>query len=179
MDGRIDMDIMACDLPKASLLDSKMIESAYFSDSYSAPLINEKAGIVEIFFGIFGHHPKWMKIVIIIRNKIVSLFGLDTSTSAEILQPQIKSHYAVGDKIGPWSIYHLTQDELVAGRDNKHLDFRLSVLRMADAGEPSVVVSTICNVHNLFGKVYLFFIVPFHKWGVRKIIENAVLNGRL
>lgn len=173
------MNIVACDLPKASVLDSKMIESAYFSDSYSAPLTNAKAGIVEIFFGIFGHHPRWMKMTIIIRNKIASLFGLDTSTSAEILQPQIKSHYAVGDKIGPWPICHLTQDELVAGRDNKHLDVRLSVLRIADAGEPHVVVSTICNVHNLFGKVYLFFIVPFHRWGVRKIMKNAVLNGRL
>jgi hypothetical protein len=173
------MDIVACDIPAASVLDRGMLESAYFRDSYSAPLSDAKAGIVDIFFGIFGHHPKWMKMAIIVRNKIVLLFGLDAPTSTEILQPQIKSHYAVGDKIGPWPIYHLTQDELVAGQDNKHLDFRLSVLKTADAGKTSVVVSTVCDVHNTFGKVYLFFIVPFHKWGVKKIMANAVLNGRL
>lgn len=43
----------------------------------------------------------------------------------------------------------------------------------------SVVVTTICTVHNVFGKLYLFFIVPFHKRGVKRIISNAVAAGRL
>jgi hypothetical protein len=173
------MDIVACDIPRTSALNRGMLESAYFRDAYSAPLRNTKAGIVDIFFGIFGHHPKWMKMVIIVRNKIAALFGLEAPASTEIYQPRIKSHYAIGDKIGPWPIYHLAPDELVAGRDNKHLDFRLSVLRMDDAGKIRVVVSTVCDVHNIYGKVYLFFIVPFHKWGVKKIMANAVLSGRL
>lgn len=173
------MDIVTCAIPSTSLLDRRMVESAYFSDSYCAPLTNVNGSIVEIFFGIFGHHPRWMKMAIILRNKVASIFGLDTAASAEVLQPTIKSDYAVGDKIGPWPIYHLTQNELVAGRDDKHLDFRVSVLRTIDAGEASVVVSTICNAHNVFGKAYLFFIIPFHKWGVRKIMKNAVLNKRL
>lgn len=42
-----------------------------------------------------------------------------------------------------------------------------------------VVVSTVCNVHNLYGKIYLFFIVPFHKWGVKQLMSRAVRAGRL
>jgi hypothetical protein len=53
------------------------------------------------------------------------------------------------------------------------------VLRVADGGTASVVVSTICTVHNAFGKVYLFSIIPFHKWGVRRLIANAIIAGRL
>jgi hypothetical protein len=92
---------------------------------------------------------------------------------------QVKSSYAVGDKIGVWPIMALTENELVAGRDDKHLDFRLSVLKVTDGEAVSVVVSTICTVNNTFGKVYLFFIVPFHKWGVKRLISNAIVAGRL
>ena len=71
------------------------------------------------------------------------------------------------------------RNEIVAGRNNKHLDFRLSVLRMTDGDAVSVVVSTICSVHNLFGKIYLFFIVPFHRTGVQSLMSNAVAAKRL
>jgi hypothetical protein len=95
------------------------------------------------------------------------------------MNPQIKRCYKVGDKIGPWPIFGLTEDELVAGRDNKHLDFRLSVLRETNGGSESAVISTVCTTHNAFGKLYLFFIVPFHKWGVQRLISRAMAAGRL
>jgi hypothetical protein len=85
----------------------------------------------------------------------------------------------VGDKIGVWPIFALTETELVAGRDNKHLDFRVSVLKETDGGTASVVVSTLCTVHNAFGKLYLFVIIPFHKWGVRRLMRRAIMAGRL
>ena len=87
--------------------------------------------------------------------------------------------YSVGDKIGPWPIYFVGDNEIVAGRNNKHLDFRLSVLRVRDDDAGSVVVSTICSVHNVFGKIYLFFIVPFHRTGVKSLMSNAVAAKRL
>ena len=173
------MNLKECEIPAASVLDRRVINAAYFRDSYCAPLQRTRASVVDIFFSIFGHLPAWMKTALIVRNRIASLCGLDVSTAAEILKPQIKSHYAVGDKVGPWPIYALTENELVAGRDNSHLDFRLSVLKITEGETASVVISTICTTHNAFGKLYLFFIVPFHKWGVQKLISNAIANGRL
>jgi hypothetical protein len=76
-------------------------------------------------------------------------------------------------------LFALTATALVAGRDNKHLDFRLPVLKVTEGVTTSVVVSTVCTVHNLFGKVYLFFVVPFHKWGVQWLISKAISAGRL
>lgn len=77
------------------------------------------------------------------------------------------------------ALFHLSDSELVAGRNNKHLDFRLSVLKELGGSSATVVVSTVCDVHNRFGKVYLFFIVPFHRWGVRKLLSNAMVAERL
>jgi Protein of unknown function (DUF2867) len=173
------MTVVKCETPSISVLDHRLVEAAYFRDAYSAPVRHTQASVVDIFWAIFAHHPMWMKSILILRNRIAILCGLDAPTAAEILHPQFKSSYAIGDKIGVWPIFALTETELVAGRDNKHLDFRLSVLKVGVEEATSVVVSTVCTVHNLFGKIYLFFIVPFHKWGVQWLISKAVSAGRL
>jgi hypothetical protein len=173
------MRVVACEVPTLSVLDRHRIEGAFFHDSYRAPLSRERAGVVDVFFAIFGHHPKWMKVVLVLRSWLASCFGLEVPTTAEIMRPQIKARYSVGDKIGPWPIFHLTETELVAGRDNKHLDFRLSVLKEAGGGSSSAVVSTVCTTHNAFGKAYLVLVIPFHKWGVQRLMSRALAQGRL
>jgi len=70
-------------------------------------------------------------------------------------------------------------DELVAGRDNEHMDFRLSIMRVRDGNGPCVVVSTLCMVHNRFGRYYLSSITAFHKFGLRKLMASALAHGRL
>jgi hypothetical protein len=56
-----------------------------------------------------------------------------------------------------WPIFFLGSDELVAGRDNKHMDFRLSIMKMHDGIRPSIVVSTLCMIHNKFGQLHHSF----------------------
>jgi len=171
--------VAECDIPSVSVLDRRLIEAAHFRDSYRAPLSCTRSSVVDMFFAIFGHHPVWLKILLIVRNRIASFCGLDAPTASEIINLEIKNSYSIGDMIGVWPIFSLTETELVAGRDNKHLDFRLSVLRLMDGERASVVVSTVCTVHNAIGRLYLFFIVPFHKWGVQRLILNAIIAGRL
>ena len=126
------MDVVECDVPSASMLSRELIERAYFRDSYRAPLSRKELGIVDVFFGIFAHQPRWMKLILIVRNKVASLAGLDAPTASEIFHVEIKDRYVVGEKIGVWPIFSLSEDEIVAGRNNKHMDFRLSVLKVLD-----------------------------------------------
>lgn len=173
------MTVVECEIPALSVLDRRQVEAASFRDSYRAPLSRGDAGVTDIFLAIFAHHPMWMKIVLMARNGVASLFGLDVPAASEILKPAVGRDYRVGDTIGAWPIFALSDTELVAGRDNKHLDFRLSVLKSSEGETTSVTVSTICVVHNTAGKIYLFLIVPFHKWGVRRLISTAIATGRL
>jgi hypothetical protein len=173
------MGVVECEVPSDSLLSRELIERAYFVDAYRAPLRRSDLGIVDIFFGIFAHHPLWMKLLLIVRNKLALLVGLEAPTASEILDVEIKDRYAVGEKIGVWPIFSLCEQEVVAGRDNRHMDFRLSVLKLPNNDGASVVVSTICTVHNFSGKLYLFFVLPFHRYGVRKLLANAVRARRL
>src|SRR5258708_26262463 len=173
------MHVVECDVPSSSVLSRDLIRTVHFHDSWRAPLAHPELGIVDIFFALFGHTPLWMKSLLIVRNAAASLVGLEAPTVAEIMQPAVHKAYSVGDKIGPWPIFFIGGNEIVAGRNNKHLDFRLSVLKAIDGDAVSVVVSTICTVHNVFGKIYLFFIVPFHRNGVQSLMRNALEAKRL
>jgi hypothetical protein len=173
------MHVIECDIPSGSILDPDLIATSYFHDSYRSPLAHPELGIVDIFFAVFGHEPLWMKLALVARNAAARFAGLEAPTVAEIMTPEVRARYSVGEKIGPWPTFFLDDNEIVAGRNNKHIDFRVSVLKTADRGASSVVVSTVCTVHNLFGKIYLFFIIPFHRKGVQLLMSNAVMAKRL
>jgi Protein of unknown function (DUF2867) len=173
------MHVIECDVPAGSVLSRDLIRNAHFHDSYRVPLARPELGIVDVFFALFGHTPLWMKLLLIVRNAMARLFGLEVPTVGEIMKPVVRSEYRAGDKIGPWPIFFIGDGEIVAGRSNKHMDFRLSVLKAMDGDTMSFVVSTICTAHNVFGKIYLFLIVPFHRNGVQSLMSNAVVARRL
>jgi hypothetical protein len=173
------MTLQAGEVPRATAIPQSVVEGAYFRECYRVPL-RRSMSVVEIYFAIFGHRPLWMKAALILRNAVAGLLGLEVPTPAEILRPRMNDGYAVGEKIGTWRIFALGEHELVAGHDDKHLDFRLSLLREAGSdGQATVAVSTLCSVHNRFGKVYLFFVIPLHKWGFQRLLLKAVHAGRL
>ena len=170
---------MTCEPPAASGLDQRRVETADFKDAYRAPLTQPDQGMVEVFAAVFGHSPLVVKLVLIARNAVARFCGLEVPTVAQIMRPVIRGPYSVGDRIGPWPIFAINDSEIIAGRDNRHMDFRLSVLKQGEEGAASITVSTICNAHNLAGTLYLFCIVPFHRVGVQRLIANAVVAKRL
>jgi hypothetical protein len=173
------MQVIECAVPRGSRLAQDLIGNPYFQDAYRAPLAHPEYGIVDLFFAVFGHEPLWIKLLLVVRNAAAKLAGLQVPTVTEIMKPVHKARYGVGDKIGPWPIFFLGDDEIVAGRNNKHLDFRVSVLKAIDGDAASVIVSTVCTVHNLYGKIYLFFIGPIHRAGVQLLMSKAVTEKRL
>ena len=167
--------IVESEPPEHSLLGRDRIQSATFCDSYRAPLSTPDQDIIAIFAAIFGHKPLGVKLALVARNAVAGLIGLDVPTVTQVMRDEIRGPYAVGDLIGPWPIFALSADEIVAGRDNTHMDFRLSVLR----SERGVQVTTICHTHNAFGRLYMRVIEPFHRAGVRALMSRAVATGRL
>lgn len=173
------MTVALCVLPANSALDRALVDDAFFTDSYLVPLTHHAASMVDIFFAVFGHHPIWLKIILLLRHRIGAWFGLKAASTAALLNPSRAESYCLGQNIGPWPIYFIGDDELIAGRDNRHLDFRLSVLKHGTGQSAFVVVSTVCRTHNWFGRAYLRLIAPFHKWGVQRLLLRAVQAGRL
>jgi len=48
-----------------------------------------------------------MNLILIARNKVAGLAGLETPTTSEILNIEKRDRYIVGEKFGPWPIFFL------------------------------------------------------------------------
>ena len=151
----------------------------YYWDSFEAPLSRTDLDIGQVYLSIFSHYPWWAKWLLLARTRIVSVFGLKGPTAADFNHVETKSGYAVGDKIARFTLYGQNDSEIVTGGDDRHLDFRVSVRRLSEHGVSRVVLSTVVSPHNFFGRAYLFAILPFHRFGVRTLLSNAIEAGRL
>jgi len=151
----------------------------YYWDSFEAPLSRTDLTIDQIYLGIFSHYPWWAKWLLLARTRIVSVFGLKGPTAADFDRIETRTEYAVGDKIARFTLFALSEAEIVTGGNDKHLDFRVLISRVREDGRDKVVLSTVVSPHNSFGKAYLFVIRPFHKVGVKTILSNAVAAGRV
>jgi hypothetical protein len=98
-----------------------------------------------------------------LRNQIVELLGLK---SAELGIEE-------GETIGAFPVVSARDDQVVLGFDDSHLNFRI-VLDVAPAGSQArkLAVTTLVERHNLFGRIYIFVITPFHKLIVRTIMAR-------
>ena len=166
------------DLPRGSRLSSRQTE-AYYYESYEAPLTRPDLKMHEIYLAILGHLPWWARALIVVRNFIVSFFGLHAEPAAKVWKPKVKDRYIPGDRIVRFNLYSLDDNEIVAGRDDKHLDFRVSVMQVTESQGHKVVVSTLIFTHNLFGKIYLLFVLPLHRFVMRHLLAQAVALGRI
>lgn len=122
---------------------------------------------------VFAQRSRWMDGLMRIRDALVAGFGLKTAT-------QLRSPDAARDgRVGIFRIYGIEPAEIVLGEDDKHLDFRLSVL-CADAPSPGakrLVVSTVVQCHNALGRTYIRLIAPFHRLIIRATLRNAARAG--
>jgi hypothetical protein len=117
---------------------------------------------------MFSQQAPWVNRLMRLRDAVVSLFGL--KTTSELVN-------ADDARIAFFKIYERRAHEIILGENDKHLDFRLSVLYREVDGAPQVVVSTVVHCHNLLGRNYIRLIAPFHRMVVRSDLRRAAQAG--
>tara|TARA_R110002096_G_scaffold91303_5_gene206615 strand:- start:275 stop:796 length:522 start_codon:yes stop_codon:yes gene_type:complete len=150
-----------------------------FADAFQAPLTKKKLSIHQNYQAIFANQPAWVKSLMALRTWLVAPFGLKGSKGLPANYLELASKYQVGDKICGWEIYAQSEDLLVAGMNDKHLDFRVCLQRGRVDGAENITLSTIVKLNNIWGKGYLAVIMPFHKAIAKGLIQNAVSAGRI
>ena len=77
------------------------------------------------------------------------------------------------ERVGIFKFYSSNDTEIVVGEDDKHLDFRISLL----CTDGKLTLSTVVHCHNLLGHAYLFAIAPFHRAVVKASLRRAAKIG--
>lgn len=158
------------------------VGTVHFCDAYEAPVSRAGLRVDDAYKAVFAYQPWWAKALMKVRGWIVAPFGLlhptreMERTVAEGFPP---SGFQVGQRVGIFTIQSIESNELIAGENDRHLDFRVSVFRAAKQGTETVTVSTVVQINNALGRGYLMLIKPFHRLIVRSMVQRAVDAGRL
>jgi len=136
--------------PPAESRISDWYAGASLVDSFAVTLpLAALTDISTIATLLFADLPLWFRILLAIRDRVVKLFGVKATHDLEA-----EEHIAF------FPVLSRSADEIVVGVDDRHLDFRASVLlRRVDN---RLAVTTVVRCHNLLGRLYLAAILPFH-----------------
>jgi hypothetical protein len=173
------MKIIKTTIPENSLLISTHKKYDYV-DSFQG-FINDtenKITSVEIGKAFFSSGPKWVEQLFTLRNRIVSIFGLKTSGDITNREKQIENFKCEpGEQLGLFKVFAKTENEVILGEDDKHLNFRVSLYLNQQANETKkkdLIVSTAVEFNNWFGRLYFLPVRPFHK-----LIVPTMLTGMI
>lgn len=122
---------------------------------------------------IFERPAPWMSALLGIRDFVVRAFGLKTVRD-------LRKETGSVQRIGFFRVYFRGADEIVLGEDDRHLDFRLSVLLQVSpqpGQDTLLIMSTAVHCHNRLGHVYLAVIAPFHRLLSRAVLRRAAQAG--
>lgn len=120
--------------------------------------------------------PAWARQLMRLRDALVRLAGLKT-VGAE--GPGRGGHpLRPGGSQGLFQIFERTDDEVITGGDDRHLDFRVSILCPQGRTPHTLTVTTAVQFHNRFGRLYFALIGPFHRLIVPAMLRRVQHNAR-
>jgi hypothetical protein len=132
-----------------------LLPGAQFADAFRLETDGRALDARHAAQRMIGRQPRWAEALVRLRNILVTPFGLKTSGASKT-EPR--------EMIGLFPVLSATPERLVAGFNDKHLDFRVVVdVTASGATTQNVTLTTLVLTHNRLGRTYLAIILPFHR----------------
>lgn len=166
-------------LPAASLLNNHQYD---YIDSFIGNLTDQHLNIdaTKVGKAFFSSDPEWVGKLFSIRNTIVKRLGLKTPENSIDRQKQLDEFKCeVGERLGLFQVYHRNENEVIIGEDDKHLDFRVSLLLQPannSTHQKNLTISTVVKFHSWLGRLYFFPVKPFHRLIAPTMLKGMIKN---
>ena len=155
---------MTVDEVTPSVETGAVLVGAQFADAFRVNIDGTDLDARRAAERLLARNPVWIDALLRLRNALVRPFGLKTSGLAEP---------ASGGMIGIFPVISETPERVVAGFDDRHLDFRVVVDVEPSRPGHQVTATTLVRTHNLPGRAYLAVVLPFHRLIVRSLLRRA------
>jgi len=166
-------------IPEYSIMKNDE-NSFHYIDSFQSEniIIRTDNDVISIGRLFLTSGPKWADSLMLIRDKVVGVFGLKTSEqlTAEARNPD-NFKFQVGEQLDIFKVYAKTENELVLGDDDKHLSFRVSLLldcKNNDIGKKKIMITTMVEYKNIFGRIYFLPVKPIHQLIVKGTLKKMI-----
>ena len=109
--------------------------------------------------------PGWIDGLLGARDRVVGVFGLKTEGKRIV-----PDRFEPGVSTGLFEVFARSDEEVLFGADDSHLDFRLSCLMR----ERAVTLTTVVRFHGVRGRAYFAFVRPFHARIVPAMLRSTL-----
>lgn len=150
-------------IPKSSDIREFIGKIDYY-DSYSVALSKEES-IQNLYSKLSFDSPKWVGFLMRVHNTIAKFIGLSV-----VDHSNKNFDFKLGKKVGVFTLYHINESEIITGEKDSHLNFCLSLLKEKDR----LILTTVVSYNNFFGKLFFFFIKPFHKIIAKGMVKSYI-----
>jgi hypothetical protein len=142
------------------------LPEADWGDRFTLDISGRQVSAADGARAALGTVPAWIRILMDLRNLLVRPFGLKAAPDASLGPDRT---------IGAFPVISEEEERVVLGLDDRHLDFRIIIDSEADGmGGTHLSATTLVHRRNLFGRVYLAFVMPFHKRIVPAVLKAAL-----
>ncbi len=149
--------------PPGSLITAHL-EASYFHDAWSVRAGQPQLSALGQLLKLMSQAPCWVEFSMALRNRVVARLGLkDLGGFGNFDRAKAEAEYRPGDRVGIFTLYRITPDEVLMGDKDKHLDVTLSLHRRQEGPDVQLTVTTVVHVHNRLGRIYMLPVTPMHK----------------
>jgi hypothetical protein len=101
--------------------------------------------------------PPWVLALLRLRHSLVRAFGL----KVDLQKPEQTTFF---------SLIEMNDNEIIMGEDDRHLNFRASI--MNDQSKGIISLTTLVHFNNVWGRLYFLPVKPFHKIIMRTLLKR-------
>lgn len=135
----------------------KVMPAYHYSDTFSIQLADADLRTLDELLAARGAGgPE--RVLARIRDALVAPFSLKPIGKAGMAPFETIEHH---------------EDEAIYGVDDRHADVRIAYRLIAEQGTRTLTATTLVRLHNTFGCLYLFGILPFHFFIVRRQLKRC------
>ncbi len=117
---------------------------------------------------LFESAPWWVESLMDLRNAVVKWFGLKTGDTTK---EEVMRNFSLSNpNMGLFNIYGYSESEVILGEDDKHLDFRVSLL--IERENRRLVLTTVVQFNNWLGRLYFLPVSFFHRIIVKAMLKK-------
>ena len=166
-------DVHKTDVPVNSLTHQYL--PADYTDAFACEITGaKKLSADKVMIDFWTVMPGWVNALFKLRNVLVRPFGMETGDNkdhSEELKKMIREGQASN---GLMSVVAKSGNETVILLNDKHLDAYISVFVTESHHSQTATAITLVHYHNRLGRIYFFFIRPFHKIIVKDMLKSTI-----
>ncbi len=161
-------------IPQLSVI-AKDFDDFNYCDSFSVTL--QTHGTIDNITTKIFQTPKWADALMGVRNAFFSLFGLDKGGYKKNIN--VADYYPTGSRAVYFTVINRSEKEIITTEHDKHLDFRISVLKNQQGKDTNVHLTTLVKYHGFLGRFYFSLIRPFHRAIIVSLLKRLMKDNKL